>query len=155
MLANEMGAVKAFFVDTSSSPLMPTLLVFSSLLAVAVVRTMPALVSFYADFRSSGFDLAEHRGYGQSACKLYGVFPAPKLSVPAMAFSGLAFLGLVVFPITSACPAWMRAPCLGAALLFYHLYFSQLAHLFRPIRTLDPDHVPTSQTSRASFTHLL
>ena len=35
-----------------------------------------------------------------------------------------------------------------------HLYFSQVAHLFRPIRTLDPDHVPTTQTS-TSFTHLL
>ena len=35
-----------------------------------------------------------------------------------------------------------------------HLYFSQVAHLFRPIRTLDPDHRPTTQTS-ASYTHLL
>ena len=136
-----MDAVKAFFVDSSSSPLMPTLLVFSSLLALALVRTMPALVSFYADFRSSGFDLTEHRGYGQSACKFYGIFPAPKLSVPAMALSGLAFLGLVVFPVTSMCPAWMRAPCLGSAILFYHLYFSQLyceAHVGAHVTVLIP-----------------
>ena len=35
-----------------------------------------------------------------------------------------------------------------------HLYFSQVALLFRPIRTLDPDHRPTTQTS-TSYTHLL
>ena len=140
MMMDAKRAVGVLFVDTSS-PLMPTLLVFSFLLAVAVARTLPALISFYASFCSSGFELAAHRGYGQSACKFYDIFPAPKLSVPAMAVSGFAFLGLVVFPSMTACAAWMRAPCLGAAILFYHLYFSQLyceAHVGAHVTVLIP-----------------
>ena len=54
----------------------------------SVARTLPALVRFYADFSTSGLALADHRGYGQSACKAFGLIPAPKLSVRAMAPAG-------------------------------------------------------------------
>lgn len=53
-------------------PLTPVLLVFSSMLGIAVLRTLPALVSFYSEFKSSGLELEKHRGYGQSACKAFG-----------------------------------------------------------------------------------
>ena len=87
----------------------PVILCFSVLVGLAVARTLPALVRFYADFSTSGLALADHRGYGQSACKAFGLIPAPKLSVRAMAASGVAFLALVVLPATP--PRAMRARC--------------------------------------------
>ena len=119
----------------------PVLICFSVLVGLAVARTLPALVRFYADFSTSGLALADHRGYGQSACKAFGLIPAPKLSVRAMAASGVAFLALVVLPATPLCPLELRAPALGLALVFYHLYFSQLyceAHVGAHVTVLLP-----------------
>lgn len=116
-------------------------MVFSALLAFALVRTFPALISYYKDFRNSGLELAAHRGYGQSACKFYGLFPAPNLSVMQFAFSGLVFLFLVVLPALPLCAAELRAPAFGAGLIFYHLYFSQLyceAHVGAHVTVLIP-----------------
>jgi len=119
----------------------PVLLCFSVLVGLAVARTLPALVRFYADFSTSGLALADHRGYGQSACKAFGLIPAPALSVRAMAASGVAFLALAVLPATPLCPLELRAPALGLALVFYHLYFSQLyceAHVGAHVTVLLP-----------------
>ena len=107
--------------------------IFGLVLGLAVVRTLPQLVSFYAWFSRSGLKIAEHRGYGQSACKLYGIITAPKLSVTAMALSGVCFLYLVLAPL--GLPSAWRAPALGMALVAYHLYFSQVyceAHVGAP-----------------------
>ena len=49
------------------------LAVFGVFLSVALVRTMPALVKFYAWFTNCGLSMSQFRGYGQSACKFYGV----------------------------------------------------------------------------------
>ena len=126
---------------TRMSSLEPALLLFSLILGAAVARTMVPLVAFYSRFTQSQLELAKHRGYGQSACKFYGIFPAPKLSVSAMAFCGCAFLFLVVAPATPMCPTELRAASLGLALLFYHLYFSQLyceAHVGAHVTVLIP-----------------
>lgn len=56
----------------AATPLGAVLVVFAATLGLALVRTLPALVTFYAWFRRSGLGLTEHRGYGQSACSLYG-----------------------------------------------------------------------------------
>ena len=47
----------------------PVLLCFSVLVGLAVARTLPALVRFYAWFTSSGLAIATKRGYGQTASK--------------------------------------------------------------------------------------
>ena len=64
---------------------------FCCVVLIAVVRTLPALVRFYAWFKDCGLQISEHRGYGQSACKAFGLVGAPKLSVTAMALSGALF----------------------------------------------------------------
>ena len=58
-----------------------------------------------------------------------------------MATCGVAFLMLIVLPATPLCPAELRAPALGLALAFYHLYFSQLyceAHVGAHVTVLLP-----------------
>merc|ERR1719502_1538267 len=91
--------------------------VFALSLLLALARTHTDLVQFYAWFKTSGLAMAEHRGYGQSACKMFGIIPAPKLSVFAMRLSGLAFMALLLAAALPYSPAAWRAPMLGAALL--------------------------------------
>ena len=58
-----------------------------------------------------------------------------------MALSGVAFLGLLVLPGTSLVPGEWRTPVLAAALVAYHLYFSQLyceAHVGAHVTVLIP-----------------
>merc|ERR1719502_1826830 len=121
--------------------LAPVVSVFAAILGLALARTLPQLVSFYSWFKDCGFKMAEHRGYGQSACRFYGIFPAPKLSVLAMRLSGLAFLALLVAPVLPWTPSAWRAPLIGASLVPYHLYFSQLyceAHVGAHVTALVP-----------------
>ena len=123
----------------SPAPIDNVVAVFGLILGIAVARTLPQLVSFYSWFSRSGLKIAEHRGYGQTACKMFGFIPAPKLSVVTMAFSGASFLALVLAPI--GLPASMRAPALGLALVAYHLYFSQVyceAHVGAHVTALIP-----------------
>ena len=123
----------------SPPPIDNVVAVFGLILGIAVARTLPQLVSFYSWFSRSGLKIAEHRGYGQTACKMFGFIPAPKLSVVTMAFSGASFLALVLAPI--GLPASMRAPALCLALVAYHLYFSQVyceAHVGAHVTALIP-----------------
>ena len=131
----------AIVAAMSESPLLPVTRLFCASLGFTVARTLPAATSFYSWFTKSGLKMAEHRGYGQSACKMFGLVPAPKLSVPAMALSGVAFLALLILPCLSSTPDAWRAPMLGAALVPYHLYFSQLyceAHIGAHVTVLVP-----------------
>jgi len=82
----------------SPAPIDMVVTVFGLILGLAVARTLPQLVSFYSWFSRSGLKIAEHRGYGQTACKMFGFIPAPKLSLVAMALSGVSFLALVLAP---------------------------------------------------------
>ena len=123
----------------SPAPIDAVVTVFGLILGLAVARTLPQLVSFYAWFSRSGLEIAKHRGYGQSGCKMFGFIPAPKLSVVAMALSGVSFLALVLAPIWL--PTFLRAPALGMALVAYHLYFSQVyceAHVGAHVIALIP-----------------
>jgi len=114
---------------------------FCLAVAFGVCRTLPAMVKFYAWFKDCGLDLANHRGYGQSACKAYGLFGAPKLSVGATALSGGLFaaclVAVAVLPLSNTA-------CVGllcASLVFYHLYFSQLyceAHVGAHVTVMVP-----------------
>ena len=124
------------------SPIDNVTLAFGAILGLAVARTLPSCVSYYAWFKSSGLDLANYRGYGHGACRLFGIIPAPFLSVRAMAVSGVAFLALIIAPAAPGLlPAPWRAPAYLAALAFYHLYFSQLyceAHIGAHVTVLIP-----------------
>ena len=123
----------------SPAPIDAVVTVFGLILGLAVARTLPQLVSFYAWFSRSGLEIAKHRGYGQTGCKMFGVIPAPKLSVVAMALSGVSLLALVLAPIWL--PTFLRAPALGMALVAYHLYFSQVyceAHVGAHVIALIP-----------------
>ena len=114
---------------------------FGLAIAFGVCRTLPAMVRFYAWFKDCGLDLANHRGYGQSACKAYGLFGAPELSVGATALSGGLFaaclVAVAVLPLSNA-------SCVGllcASLVLYHLYFSQLyceAHVGAHVTVMVP-----------------
>lgn len=68
-------------METTGSPMDNVLMVFGALLALALVRTLPDLVKFYAEFSASGLEMAKHRGYGQSACKFYGAAPSHRARV--------------------------------------------------------------------------
>ena len=123
---------------------------FCLAVAFGVCRTLPAMVKFYAWFKDCGLDLANHRGYGQSACKAYGLFGAPKLSVGATALSGGLFaaclIAVAVLPLSNAA-------CVGllcASLVFYHLYFSQLyceAHVGAHVTVMVPPWTLASKLS--------
>jgi len=116
-------------------------MLFCATLSVSLLRTWPALVRFYAWFAASGLEISKHRGWGQTASRFYGIFAAPKLSVPAMAASGLALVLCLILPNLPAVPIFMRGPFFVLALVLYHLYFSQLyceAHVGAHVTVLVP-----------------
>jgi hypothetical protein len=55
-----------------AAELYPVLAGFGGALVLALARTWVPLVRFYAEWSRSGLAMAEHRGYGQSACKAFG-----------------------------------------------------------------------------------
>ncbi|CAD7927572.1 unnamed protein product [Amoebophrya sp. A120] len=130
-------------------------ILFAALLLLNVARTYRPLTQFYDWFASSGLEIANHRGYGQTACKFYLVFSSPFLSPAAHRAAGVAWmLGLLALACLNAydlaspsaaggAPTLMTnipahehyddvaVPLFAAALwllvmLCYHLYMSQL-----------------------------
>jgi len=99
---------------------------FSALLALSLARTLPALTSFYGKFAKSGLKIAGLRGYGQTACGLYGLLPAPHLSMMAMGVSGFIFMSLLLVRCVPSVPSAFFAPLTLCGVLAYHCYFSQL-----------------------------
>jgi len=98
-------------------------------------------VRYYSWFSGSGLGIAEHRGYGQTASRLWGLVGAPRLSVPAMAASGALLVACLALPSLPLVPAPAQAACFGLALVFYHLYFSQLyceAHVGAHVTVMVP-----------------
>ena len=53
-------------------PLATVVTLFGVSLGLAVARTHGSLVRFYESWSTSGLEMSKHRGYGQSACRLYG-----------------------------------------------------------------------------------
>lgn len=114
---------------------------FNLILSFSLLRTMPALLRYYSWFMSSGLEIAGYRGYGQTACKAYGLVPAPHLSTSAMTVVGLCFVGSTLGSCLPWCPPQAVPALMGAALVLYHLYFTQLyceAHLGAHVTVLLP-----------------
>lgn len=120
----DQGSVLAG-LDVGGAVRWPQLL-FCGLLALSLARTLPALVRFYAWFKDCGLELAKHRGYGQTGCRLYGLIPGPFLSVPAMAASGVLYLTTLLVMCVPGLPPAFFAPLAIIAVALYHCYMSQL-----------------------------
>ena len=67
-----------------NDPLYPAMTLFGLSVAFVVARTHQSLVEYYKWFSSSGLEIAKHRGYGQSACRLYGAcsLASPRTRTP-------------------------------------------------------------------------
>lgn len=114
---------------------------FCLAVALAVGRTLPKLVEFYAWFKDCGLEISKHRGYGQTASKAFGVLPAPKLSVPAMALSGVGFVGCMMTLALVTLPEHASVALLCLSLVLYHLFFTQLyceAHVGAHVTVMIP-----------------
>ena len=61
------------------SPMRRVVALHNAVLCVAVLRTLRPCVRFYGWLVGSGLGIADHRGYGQTASKMWGVVPAPKV----------------------------------------------------------------------------
>ncbi len=112
----------------------------NAVVGLAVARTLPALVRFYAWFSQSRLAMAEKRGFGQGAGKFYGVLPAPKLSVPAMAASGFVLFACLAAPLLPVPDTACIAAC-AVGLAAYFLYLSQVyceAHVGAHVTVLVP-----------------
>lgn len=105
------------------SPIRQFQVLWCALIGFSLALDFPSHVRFYRWFNSSGLDMAKCSGYGQSAGKLFGVIPAPKLGVPATVVSGICLISSLFLACTDFVdPRW----CLAAAMLFYHFYIPQL-----------------------------
>lgn len=137
---------------------------FCGTLFLSFARTYGSLTRFYEWFSGSGLAMADHRGWGQTACKFYGIFEAPKLTLAEMRGAGAVLVALMacipcvvlckIFghfaeqnglvseaAIASPVPYALLALCYAAALLLYHLYLSQVyceAHVGAHVTVLIP-----------------
>merc|ERR1711907_453910 len=122
----------------SMTPMRKTIIAFSLLIAFGFARTLPACRRFYQWFSTCGLELSKHRGFGQSACKAYGVVPdPPALSLSGFSACGVALVGALLLSCTDVAPIC----CLLAALGLYWLYMAQLyceAHLGAHVTVLIP-----------------
>jgi len=98
-------------------------ILWSSLIALSLALDFPSHLRFYHWFHNSGLEMAKLSGYGQSAGRFYGVVPAPKLSVPAMALCGIGLIASLILSCTDLINPQIS---LASALVFYHCYISQL-----------------------------
>lgn len=107
----------------TASPVRQFQILFCGLIALSLIVDFPSHVKFYHWFSNSGLEMAKKSGYGQSAGKLYGFIPSPKLSFPATVFSGMALIASLVISCTNLVDPRF---CLASALLWYHCYVSQM-----------------------------
>jgi len=122
---------------------------FTFVLVFALAATYKPLAQFYDWFHGSKLAIAEHRGYGQTASRWFGVIPAPKLSPSKFRLTGVLFISVLMWieTLNVILVAWiyqgkdLKAEVIGpqlhwmwallvvlyvVALLLGHLYFSQL-----------------------------
>jgi len=104
-------------------PIRSVQILFCILVAFNVLRIFPKHRSFYRWFSKCGFEIAEHRGFGQTACKAFGVIPnPPALTNFQFTMTGFAFISSLVLSCTNLAPRIF----LFASLVLYWLYFAQL-----------------------------
>merc|ERR1712054_351707 len=121
-----------------STPMRKTIIVFSAFMALGYGRTLPAMHRYYKWFAESGLEIAQHRGFGQSACKAYGFIPNPP-ALPVAVFSacGMALVSCLLLSCTTIAPAFF----LAGAMVLYWLYMAQLyceAHVGAHVTVLVP-----------------
>mmetsp|Transcript_18945 Transcript_18945/g.34315 ORF Transcript_18945/g.34315 Transcript_18945/m.34315 type:complete len:548 (+) Transcript_18945:89-1732(+) len=105
------------------SPIRQFQMIWCALMAFAFAFDFPSHMRFYRWFNSSGLEMANRSGYGQSAGKFYGVIPAPKLSLSATVASGLCLITSLAIACTGVIDPRI---CLMTALISYHCYIPQL-----------------------------
>lgn len=120
------------------SPIRRTQILFCVLISLNVLRVLRQHMSFYKWFRASELEISRHRGFGQSACRAFGVLPRPPaLSDAQFTLSGIALVGSLLLSCFDVAP---RASLL-LSLVCYWLYFGQLyceAHVGAHVIVLIP-----------------
>lgn len=105
------------------SPIRRIQIIFCSLIAINVLRILQKNFRFYQWFSSSGLKIANQRGFGQTACRAYGILPhPPQLSNMQFFAVGLIF----VLSLFASCTEIAPRIFLGLSLVSYWLYFGQL-----------------------------
>jgi len=106
------AGVEMLAVFSGVSPIRQFQRIWCGLLAISFAVDFTSHLKFYRWFSTSGLEMAKVRGYGQSAGKWFGIIRAPKLSVPAMALSGLALIFSLLLACTNLADPRL---CLGSA----------------------------------------
>jgi len=97
--------------------------IWCALVATSLSVDFPRQISYYKWFSNSGLELTQYRGYGQTASGLYGIIPAPKLSLIGMMMSGVGLICALLLACTSLVDPRL---CMCVALVCFHCYASQL-----------------------------
>jgi len=134
-----MGALhKTGMLLDHHSPIRCTQLLFCLLSGLNILRDLSAHSQFYRWFSSCGLKIGLHRGFGQSACRAYGIFPQPPpLSDAQFMATGFALVGCLLASCTDLAPRCM----LLSSLVLYWLYYGQLyceAHVGAHVIVLMP-----------------
>ena len=120
------------------SPVRRTQILFCVLTALNLLRTLPAQQAFYRWFSGAGLEISRHRGFGQSACRAFGLLPAPPaLTELQFGASGLGLAGCLLLSCTDLAPRALLLLGLG----LYWLFFGQLyceAHVGAHVTVLIP-----------------
>jgi len=123
---------------TDASDIRKTSVIFCGLIAFVIGRTFFAQCRYYKWFRTSKFEMARRTGFGQSACKAYGVIPnPPALSYRAFVICGVLLLGALLGVCTDFAPRF----CLALSLVLYWVFYAQLyceAHVGAHVTVLVP-----------------
>lgn len=115
-----------------------TQILFCLLIGLNIARTLRKQSSFYTWFSASRLAMSDKRGFGQSACKAYGLIPSP----PALAPWQFDVTGcLLVGSLLGSCLSFAPRACIAASLVLYWLWFGQLhceAHVGAHVTVLVP-----------------
>merc|ERR1712046_17121 len=108
---------------STASDIRKTQIVFCGLIAFVIARTFPAQCRYYQWFRSSNLEIAKHSGFGQSACKAWGIIPSP----PALPYWGFVACGLLLIAsLVTACTDVAPRLCIATSLVLYWVFYAQL-----------------------------
>lgn len=96
---------------------------FSTSIAIGLLLHHGAAARYYNWFTQADIPQKEVRGMAYNACKAYGIFPIPHLSVPVWQLAGYTLLATVLLATHSGlAPRFF----LFASIPLYFLYFGQL-----------------------------
>jgi len=120
------------------SPVRRTQILFCGLIGLNILRTLPDQRQFYRWFSTAGLEISKHRGFGQSACRAFGLIPPP----PALSDGQFLACGLaLVASLWLSCLSLAPRALLLISLALYWLWFGQLyceAHVGAHVTVLIP-----------------